>query len=77
MKLIELTITPDGNPFGEIASVIIDHAPDIFTSCYVQIVMLKDGSFHVKEHQIRITEAELITTLRHGTKIIKRIMAVL
>jgi len=70
IKLISLTLAPDGNEHGHIMEVIIDHNIDVFKPCYVRVVRLKDGTHEVTDYPPNIPEVDLIKAVKHAEVII-------
>ena len=59
MKLVTLTLTPNGNERGAVIEVAIDHDPETFKPCYVHVIRMMDGSHHLLEYPPNIDKATL------------------
>ena len=66
MKLIELNYTPNGNEYGNIMEIIIDHDPTIFKPCYVHIGRRADGTMHLMEAPPNISDEQRQMAVHHA-----------
>ena len=73
MKLISLTLTPEGDPNGDMVEVIFNPNPSIFTSGYVRVVRRIDGSTHLTDHPDKIRPTLLGAAYRNGIALIDRV----
>lgn len=75
MKLVHLTITPEGNPYGAIAEIAIDPDPGVFKSCYLALARMGDGSTEITASPATISEARLAEAQAFGERLLNVTLA--
>ena len=75
MKLIHLTITPDGNPYGAIAEIAVDPDPEAFKSCYLSLARMADGSTEITASPAGISETKRNEAQAFGERLLNVTLA--